>query len=417
MIKMENKIKTHIEDPEGLENLYRVNKQAFRKAFTKIAGDFSSDLVHFWKIRLAAESEVSSTGFLKMDIWVIVLLSLVTAFFAKLPAIFPSIDPEFYYPRNLAIVVFNGIMLFAFWQNRSFTARRLLFYGGVLLGLTLFLNLLPGKESDSIELAFIHAPLLLWCLFGLVFVSFDFNNMDKRIDFIRFNGELIIMTGLILIAGGMLTAITIGLFTAIEINIEEFYFEYVVVLGSVAAPIVAFYLIRVYPSLTSKIAPVIARVFTPLVLVTLAIYLVTLVFSSANIRDDRELLLLINVMLVAILALIVFSISELDKAKEKNVHVLVLLLLAALAIVVNAIALTGILSRLAGGFTPNRTVVLISNVLIFVNLILMAKDLFRAYFYGKPLNALERTIAKYLTIYAAWTIVVIFILPFVFGLN
>ena len=95
----------------------------------------------------------------------------------------------------------------------------------------------------------------------------------------------------------------------------------------------------------------------------------------------------------------------------------ILLLLAALAIVVNAIALTGILSRLADGFTPNRTVVLVSNVLIFVNLILMEKDLFRAYFYGKPLNAVEQTIAKYLTIYAAWTFVVIFILPFVFGLN
>lgn len=414
---MENKIKAHIEDPEGLERLYRENKYEFRKAFNHIAAASTSDLIRFWKIRLAAENDVPSTGFLKLDVWVIVLLSLVTAFLAKLPAFFPAIDPEFFYPRNLAIVVFNSLMLFAFWQNRSYSARKLLFYGGVILGLTLFLNLLPGKESDSIELAFIHAPLLLWCLFGLVFVSFDFKNMAKRIDFIRFNGELVIMTGLILIAGGILTALTIGLFTAIEINVEEFYFEYVVVLGSVAAPIVAFYLICIYPNLTNKIAPVIARVFTPLVLITLSVYLVSLVFSGANIRDDRELLLLINIMLVAILALIVFSVSELDKTKAKNVHVFILFLLAALAIVVNAIALTGILSRLANGFTPNRTVVLVSNVLIFANLILMAKNLFRAYFHGHPLQAVEHTIARYLTIYAAWTVVVIFILPFVFGLN
>src|SRR6056297_3596026 len=194
MINMENSIKTHIEDPEGLENLYRENIQAFRKAFASIAAEPSSDLIRFWKIRLARESEASSTGVLKLDVWVIVLLSLVTAFLVKLPAIFPAIDPEFFYPRNLAILVFNGLILFAFWQNRSFTPGRLLFYGLAMLVLTLFLNLLPGKESDSIELAFIHTPLLLWCMFGLVYVSFDSGKLEKRIDFIRFNGELLIMT-------------------------------------------------------------------------------------------------------------------------------------------------------------------------------------------------------------------------------
>ena len=176
-------------------------------------------------------------------------------------------------------------------------------------------------------------------------------------------------------------------------------------------------MIRLYPNLTNKIAPVIARVFTPLVLITLVVYLVSLIFSTSNILEDRDLLLLFNIMLLAVLAIIVFSVSELDKSKEKNGNVFILFLLATLAIVINSIALIAIISRVTNGLTPNRTVVLVSNILIFVNLILIARNLYQSYFKRKQLDMVEQTVAKYLTIYAVWTIIVIFILPFVFGLK
>lgn len=120
-------------------------------------------------------------------------------------------------------------------------------------------------------------------------------------------------------------------------------------------------------------------------------------------------------MLIAVLALIVFSISEFDKSKKKNTNVFVLFLLASLAIIINSIALVAIISRATGGLTPNRTVVLFSNILIFVNLILIAINLYKSYFNPDELNPVEQTVAKYLTIYAAYTIIAIFILPFLFG--
>jgi hypothetical protein len=122
-------------------------------------------------------------------------------------------------------------------------------------------------------------------------------------------------------------------------------------------------------------------------------------------------------MLIAVMALIVFSISELDKSKKKNINVLVLFLLASLAIIINSIALIAIILRATEGLTPNRTVVLISNILIFVNLILIARNLYKSYFNPNQLNTVEQTVAKYLTIYAGYTIIVIFILPFLFGLK
>jgi uncharacterized membrane protein len=173
-------------------------------------------------------------------------------------------------------------------------------------------------------LSLIHSPLLLWCLFGLSFISFGYKNTGKRIEFIRFNGEFITMTGLILIAGGLFSAITIGLFSVIDMDIENFYFENIALTGGVAIPIVSFYLIRLYPDLTSRIAPVIARVFTPLVLITLVVYLGSLIFSESRILEDRDLLLLFNVMLLAVMGIIVFSVSELDKSRERDINVLIL---------------------------------------------------------------------------------------------
>ncbi len=414
---IKEEILSNIDDPEQLEKLYRHDKQNFIKAIAGITDDHDSDLIRFWKIRLGHEKEIKRALLSKTDLTIVILLSIFSGLMVKIPDFFSQINKEFFYTKNLAIIVFNGTILYTFWRNRIFDIRRILIYGSFTVILTLFVNFLPNTESDSIMLSLIHAPLLMWCLFGLSFVSFDYKNMGKRIEFIRFNGELITMTGLILIAGGLFSAVTIGLFSVIDLYIENFYFKNIALTGGVAAPIVSFYLIRLYPDITNKIAPVIARVFAPLVLVTLAVYLGSLIFSESRILADRELLLLFNVMLLAVMGIIVFSVSELDKTRERDINVLILFLLAMLAIVVDLIALIAIISRVAEGLTPNRSVVLISNILIFFNLILIVKNLYTSYFKSNQVESVEQTVARYLTIYAVWTVIVIFILPFVFGME
>ncbi len=88
------------------------------------------------------------------------------------------------------------------------------------------------------------------------------------------------MGALILIAGGILTGITIGLFSAINIPVQKFYMDNVVIVGLVCAPIVTKYIIENYVTLTNKIAPIIADIFSPLVLITLIIYLIAIVVSG-----------------------------------------------------------------------------------------------------------------------------------------
>ncbi len=140
-----------------------------------------------------------------------------------------------------------------------------------------------------------------------------------------------------------------------------------------------------------------------------------MIFSKTRILEDRDLLLLFNVMLLAVMAIVIFSVAELDKSKDKNINVLILFLLTVLAIVINSIALFAIITRITNGLTPNRTVVLVSNILIFVNLILLAKSLYKSYLECNHLDSVESTVARYMTVYAVWTVIVIFVLPFVFG--
>lgn len=417
---MKKEIVENIQDPDKLEQLFRMDQRAFAYSFSEISDDFDSDLVRFWKIRLSQEPAIETVRFVKMDLYVMIFLSLFTGLLVKIPAIFPVIDFQSFFERELSIVVFNGLILYTFWQNKIFDKKNIQIYGIAILVLFLYINLLPyqpgdfDKLGDTVKLAFIHSPLLLWCIWGITYSSFHYKDTSMKIKFIRYNGEFIVMTGLILIAGGILTAMSLGLFSVIKIDILKFYQQYIVLVGLVSVPIVSSYLLRLYPDITSKIAPVIARVFTPLVLISLVVYLISMIFSSTKIQEDRNLLLIFNIMLIAVMAIIVFSIAEMERNNKKDFNVFVLFLLAVLAIVVNAIALFAIISRLSAGFTPNRTVVMGSNILIFVNLILIAKCLYLSYFKAASLEDVGNTVSKYLTVYFGWTIFVIFLLPMVF---
>lgn len=412
---MQQKIADNINNPEALEKLYKEDKTNFTQSIKEVAKNNQSDLINFWLIRLNNDETPETKRVKTVDLIIVVIIALFTGLLAKAPSVFTQIELSDFYTRYLAIIVFNGLILYTFWHHQLLNKKSLLIYGTTTSILLLYISWLPDANSDTIFLALIHLPLLLWVLFGLVYIKFNFKNITQRIEFIQMNGELIIMTGLILIAGGLLTAVTIALFSAINMDIENFYSKNIVLFGAVASPTVAFFLIKTHPNVTSKIAPVVAKIFTPLVLITLAIYLVSLLFSKSNILENRDLLIVFNIMLLAVMAIILFSISELNKTKPKNPNTLILLLLALLTIAINAIALTAIITRITYGLTPNRVVVLVSNVLIFGNLILIAKDLFKSYFLSTHIGSIEKTVAKYLTIYLIWTLIVIFILPLIFN--
>jgi len=411
---MKDEIISNLENPAQLEKLYRADKSAFKRAFNALYPALKDNKLKFWYERLNFAREEISWGTGK-DLVFVIIASLLAGLIAKLPDLLPM-NEDFFYPRNIGFIIFPALMAYFAWKNKISTGKIAFIAGATLVGL-IFINSLPDvKKSDTLILSCVHLILVLWCVLGYAFVGERRNNEEKRLSFLKYNGDLVVMTTLILIAGAILTGITIGLFSLIGFNIEEFYFENIAVFGLPAAPIVGTYLIQTNPQLVGKVSPVIAKIFSPLVLVMLVIYLVAMVYSGKDPYNDREFLLIFNALLIGVMAIIFFSVAETSKTTKSQAEIWVLFLLSVVTVIVNGIALSAILFRISeGGITPNRAAVLGGNVLILINLMLVTTQLFRMLLKKADIAGVGKSIAFYLPIYFLWTIFVTFIFPLIFG--
>lgn len=414
---MKQQIIQSINDPEALEMLFRKDKSGFTLDFPEAAAGIENDLVRFWQIRLKKETAGQKHQLLKTDLWIVAILSIVIALLVKAHFIFGNMTMEDFWFRNLSTIAFAGLTAWFILKSRITGVNNILLLALPVVILTIFMNLLPEKQCDTTRLVFIHAPLFMWFIFGLVWVSFKYTNTSKVSAFIRYNGELATMYGLLCIAGAILSGMTISLFSIIGMEIGKFYMENIGIVGLAVFPVVAALLIDLYPDITSRIAPIIARIFTPLVFISAIVYLVAITVSGIDLSKNREFLIIFNLLMLGVMAIIVFSLSELDKSNIRKLNVILLFLLAVVTLIIDFFALSAIISRLSEGFTPNRTVVLISNILVLVNLLLILPDLFLASFKGKSPDRVEKIICSYLPVYFLYCVVVIFAFPFIFGMK
>lgn len=414
---MKNQIIQSINDPEALETLFLKDKTAFIRHFDEATRGLDTDLVKFWQIRLSRAERTHQHHALKSGLVVVTVITVITALLTRLPLVMTGMPPENFYIRNLPTLILTGLTTWFIIKNRITGWKHILLLILPTLVLTIFLNLLPEKLTDTTILAMIHAPLFMGFIFALAFVSFDFRNTGKFSGLIRYCGELAIMTGLLAIAGAMLSGMTISLFSMIGMEIGQFYMENIGIIGVAVLPVIAAWLIDLYPGITDKITPVIARIFTPLVLLSTVIYLVAISLSGISLAENRDFLLVFNILLLCVMAIIVFSLSELDQSDVRKLNVILLFLLTVATLLIDLFALVAIMTRLSEGFTPNRTVVLVSNILILVNLLLVLPDLFLAGFKGKSLDWTEKIIYRYFPVYFLYSVVVIFVFPVIFGMN
>lgn len=412
---MKDEIISNIQNPRQLEELYRDNKTIFRRSFNSVYQDIKENVTaQIWYERLNFERNDISWG-RRNELVFVLIASFLAGLIAKIPE-FAAIDPEYFYPRNIAFIVFPLLTAYFIWKQKA-DVKKVAFIVVTILMTALYINILPdNRKSDTLTLACIHLPLFLWTVLGFAFVGDKISNYQKRLDFLRYNGDLIVMTAVILLAGGLLAGITVGLFSLIDIRIEELYFQYVGIWGLAAAPILGTYLVQTNPHLVNKVSPIIAKVFTPLVLATLVIYLIAVIYTGKDPYNDREFLIIFNLLLVGVMALILFSIIESSKNSVSKTETLLLLALAVMTIVINGIALSAIVFRISEwGITPNRLAVLGGNLLILSNLLLVTYRLFRTINNPNEIENVENSIAMFLPVYSIWTILVTFIFPILFS--
>jgi hypothetical protein len=411
---MREEIMMNIDNPGQLEKLYRDNKTGFRKAFNAVyTGIREHAVAQAWHERLNYEQEEITWGSRKELIFVL-FACFIAGLIAKIPD-YTQLDPEQFYTRNIAFIVFPLLTAYFAWKQKI-NSKKLIFISAVFLVSGIYINLLPGSKSDTLLLACIHLPLFLWAVLGYTFKGNEPGNFQRRLDFLRYNGDMIVMTGLILIGGGALTAITFNLFNLIDLKVDVFFEQYVAAWALPAAPIIATQLVRTNPHLVNKISPVIAKLFTPLVLLMLTLYLVAVIITGKDPYNDREFLLIFNALLIGVMAIIFFSIAENQKNPQSKISSLLLFGLSIVTVIVNGIALSAIIFRIFEfGITPNRLAVLGGNILMLANLLIAAYRLFKTIKDSNEIEKVENSIAAFLPIYAAWTLVVIFVLPVIFN--
>lgn len=415
-----NTILENISNPHELERLFRQDPNAFKSSFTSIwEQNNGSQILAVWHERLNF-SEIENTEIenpvtantLQKDYLTMGILAVLAGLSTRI--IFHFALRQVIAPINL---VFGILLFMAIYFIINNSHRKNISYAIVSLFLisAVYINMLPLKENDTIILAYLHLPIFLWVVIGLAYTGNDYRLGSKRLAYLKFNGEFLILYAIMAISGMLLTLLTMQLFSFVGMDISEFYFKNVVLFGAAALAIVATYLVSKNLKLAKNIAPFIAKIFSPLVLATLLVYLITVIWVGKNPFSDRNFLMSFNGILLCVLAVTVFSITEGSTDNNKNVSDYVNFALIVLALVIDSIALSAILFRLTSyGITPNRIAVLGVNIVICVHLIKIMIAYVQFLRNKNGAAVIQDAVTTYLPIYGLWAAIVTFSFPLIF---
>src|SRR5688500_16258015 len=355
----------------------------------------------------------------RTDAIVAFCLAVAAAAAIKVPALLgkPLEDEhEGFYVRNLSLFVLPFLTGYFAWKRRLDTGTlRWLAVAFVAAGV--FANVYPFAPGGYTEpLTALHLPIALWLVVGIAYAGGRWGQVEGRMDFIRFSGELFIYYVLIALGGGVLTGFMAMIFQAIGIDIEPFFQSWLLPCGAVGAVLVASWLVEAKQSVIENMAPVLTGLFTPLFAAVLVTFLGTVLWTGRAIDIERNVLIAFDLLLVVVLGLLLYSISARDPGSPPGAFDLVQVVLVVSALLADAVALWAIVARISEfGFTPNRVAALGENAILLVNLAWSAV-LYVRFLNGRaPFTALERWQTRYVPVYAAWAAIVVIAFPPLFG--
>jgi hypothetical protein len=371
-----------------------------------------------------ADLEPPSPGWSR-KMWVALGLAVAAAVAIKIPALFGiDFDAEpgrGFYPLNMSFFALPFIAAYFAW-DRPLPVSGRIGLASVFVVAAVVVNVFPfsfspkGEPPHTFVLTMLHLPIALWLGVGVAYVGGAWWGSDRRMDFIRFTGELFIYYVLIALGGGVLMALSVGIFEAIGIKMEPYLQNWIVPCGAVGAAVIASWLVEAKQSVIENMAPVLTRIFAPLFALLLIAFIVTMVSTGRAIDVKREVLILFDLLLVVVFGLLLYSASARDATAPAGLMDWIQLTLVGTALVVDALALWAIGSRITEyGFTPNRVAALGENIVLLVNLAGSAL-LYAAFLRGRvAFSRLCDWQTFYLYVLAAWAAVVALLFPLVFS--
>jgi hypothetical protein len=206
------------------------------------------------------------------------------------------------------------------------------------------------------------------------------------------------------------------MFQAAGIDVTPFFGSWILPCGAAGAVIVASWLVEAKQSVIENMAPVLARIFTPLFAVVLLTFLGTLLWTGRGVDVERNVLIAFDLLLVLVLGLLLYSVSARDTRTPPAAFDFVQVVLLVSALIADAVALWAIAARIGEfGFSPNRVAALGANVILLVNLAWSAVLYVRFLRDRGSFAEIERWQTDYLPVYAAWAAIVVIVFPPLFG--
>lgn len=291
---------------------------------------------------------------------------------------------------------------------------------------TLLDSFLPQQTGKYYEVLLVpHLALLAWTVIGVCLIGVR-SSQGNRFAFLVKSIEVFVTGGVYLCAGVAFGAITLGMFAALSIQPSDVLMRLMAVGGAGLIPVIA--VATIYdPHLEpqeqdfnqglSRFIATLMRLLLPLTLGVLVVYLFVIPFNFLEPFTNRDVLIVYNAMLFAIMGLLVGATPlSLEEVSPRLAQALRggILAVAVLAVIVSLYALSALVYRtLEGGLTLNRLTMLGWNL---INIILLILLIVRQR--GGGLPAWNERIKGVFSVgayaYAAWSLLVVLAVPLIF---
>jgi hypothetical protein len=361
-----------------------------------------------------AEPQQADRGWL--EALAFALAAAITVQVVRLAAGSPGKEPSWLLP-NASLFVLPFLAGY-FARRRQLPRRQCLLTGVPFVVAAVVVNVYPFDDGGSTELLVAaHLPVALWFVVAYPYMGGDLRSQERRMDFVRFTGEWAIYYVLIALGGGVLMGLTALILEPAGADIGE-VFAWVLPSGAAGAVIVAAWLVESKQRVVENMAPVLTVLFTPLFAVMLACAAAVYAVTGVGGAFDRELLGVLDALLVVVLGLVLYGMSARDPSTSPGWMDRIQLVAVVSALVLDVMVLATMVARIGDqGFTPNRTAALGLNLVLLVNLAGAAWLSTRFLTGHSPFHRLERWQTTYLPVFAAWAATVVVVLPPLFGFN
>lgn len=320
--------------------------------------------------------------------------------------------------------------LFYFSQVNPTLKRRALISGAsiwAIVGIVFLIgNFLPDPaHTQFFELLLLHLPLIAWIGLGYCVLAWPASLKD-RYGLLLKSFEVVMTAAFFFLTLGIFVGVTEMLFSTLQLEIPEIILRLIITLGLSVTGLAALALCynplvtaaqQSFQSHLLALLALVARVFSPLVLGVLIIYLCVIPFNFLVPFQEREVLVAYNLMLFAVLGLLVATTSHDFLAVPTRYHRplrWVITLIASLAAVITLYALSATIYRtVTYDWTLNRLAIIGWNGVNLTVLIALVVGQLKA---GTKewVTALHGTFARAMLWWAVWVIGLVLLSPLIF---